>query len=894
MSTPLYKKLKSQGTTFYAFPGSSEDISSAYQNDNFSMDFNKFVLLNLPKQNTNVVSGSNTEPLKFDFEDSFDSTQPSGSLPADFSDQLVESLRNYVANHETTIRESRLSTNEYYYDNTQVETTTEKIFWKWCKKLNILDLETATPQDEYFDDLDEFESNNENDDDFFKEFLWKERETTKWRVIEVRQGTNSGSFTTPIEIEFNGTTNLIVGDIVTFNSMINSNLTFLNGDSYEVIESTPATISNGQIIKLGLQYTSGTHNETEGTLNLVYDKLVQYIGEINSVNNVSEANKSYTEVVAHVGDHQGRTPDILFRTKADENYKPNLEYPILPSQYQPEILGAENFSSPIRNNPQNYPGSYFGQFDAPNSVYRTSSGDSLRRSGDYFGIKGDVNNIVVDKDNIDGITLDFDTNHYSKMNIINREVSNFDEFNALDVNNEPPKDFEFNAILWYYNVTDINGNTSTNLYGIEFLNNPKNHENPDLNGIKIPTVKKLVNDGTKDGTSYAYSLNLNFNIINENVQPSFNPNNINTLFSFDLYNEAMKRLATSNDSFNRAISEHYALREEVGNIKQLLYTQNDLETMNSKIRNLEELLKLYSKMQLVSTPTIEVNTNFSSTPPVLELNSKDSTYFQIDNILTTNLYSPSNGIIPFNVNVPNNKNFLVRIINDDTIDDNLPNPDDRLTVVIDSDLDYRQSVDIMIDAIDDASQNKKLDIFLRYDDGSENSIPIETPLITDIDIPVYFNENTQLVNTARNWEQTTINVDVNSASYSINLPTDDLLELPLESNIGLQIGDTVYLNNFFLGLTESIDYSGQYIIDSLNSSTNTITLDITSNQDLDSFADSQTLPFPVDLHISGGTSSLQSQPYINFNKGYKWTLTRVSESDTSDFNGRYMIEGGRL
>lgn len=892
--TPLYKRLKEQGTTFYAFPGASEDISSAYQNDNFSMDFNKFVLLNLPTQNTSVVSGNNTDPLKFDFENSFESSQPSGSLPADFSDQLVESLRNYVANHETTIRESRLSTNEYYYDNTQVETTTEKIFWKWCKKLNILDLETATPQDEYFDDLDDFQSNNINEDDYFPEYLWKERETTKWRVLQVRQGTSSGSFNQPLEIEFNGATNLKVGDIVTFSSMTNNSLTFLNGNSYEVIESTDPTINNGQIIKIGFQYTGGTENESDGTLNLVYDRLVQYIGEINSVNNVSEANKSYTEVVAHIGDHQGRTPDILFRTKADENYKPNLEYPILPSQYQPEILGAENFSSPIRNKPQNYPGSYFGYFDAPNSVYETSSGDSLRRSGSYYGIKGDINNVIIDTDELDGMTLDFETNHYSKMNIINREVSNFDEFNALDVNNEPPKDFEFNAILWYYDVTDINGNSTTNLYGIEFINNPKNHENPDLNGIKIPTAKKLVNDGRKDGTSYVYSLNLNFNIINDNVQPSFNPNNINTLFSFDLYNEAMKRLASSNDSFKRAISEHNNIKDEISNLKQLIYTNSDLETMNSKIANLEELLKLYSKMQIVSTSTIDVSTNFSSTPPVLELNSKDSTYFQINNILTTNLYSSSNGVIPFNIPVPDSKDFLVRVTNDDTVDDNLPNPSDKLTVVIDSDLDYKQSVDIMVDSIDDASQNKKLDIFIKYNDGSQNSSPIETELITDIDLPVYFNENTQLTNTARNWEQTNISVDINSASYSINLPTDDLLELPLESNIGLQVGDSVYLNNFFLGTTNSIDYSGQYLIDSVGTASNTITLDITSNQDLDSFADSQTLPFPVDLHISGGTSSLQSQPFINLNKGYKWTLTRVDESSTSDFDSRYIIEGGRL
>lgn len=890
MATPLYKFLKDQGTTFYAFPGAAEDISSAYQNDNYTMDFNKFVLLNIPRQNLSTVDN---ERIVFDIDNTFFDNQPSGSVPATFADQMIESLRNYVANHEVSIRETRLSTNEYFYDNTQVGTTTEKIFWKWCKKLNLLDVETAVPQDEYFDNLDEFQRNNENEDDYFPEYLWKERETTEWRFISAFQGTSAGTYSTPLAMEFTGTTNLREDDIVTFQDVVNSSLTFLNGLNLTVIESTPAGLTQGQILKFAYSYTSGFESETEGTAKLVYEKLVQYIGEINSVNNVAEANKSYTEVVAHIGDHQGQTPDILFRTFADDNYKPNLEYPILPSQYQPEINGAENFSSPIRNRPQDYPGDYWGQFDDANFVYETSSGDSLRRSGDYYGIKGDINNLVIDPDNIDGLGLDFDSTHYAKMNIINKEVSNFDEFNALDVNNLPPIDFEFNAILWYYTATDINGNSATNLYGIEFLNNPDNHENPDLTGVKIPTVKKLVNDGTKDGTSYSFSLNLNFNIINDNVQPSFNPQNINTLFSFDLYNEAMKRLASANDSFNRAIAEHNAIKDQVSDITQLIYTQTDLDTINSRINSLENLLRLYSTLQLVSTDTIEVSTNFSTSPPVIELNSKDARYVLIENINTTDLYSTSTGVIPYNVNVPDSKDFLVRVINDDEVDVDLPNVDDRLTVVIDQDLDYKQSMDLVIESIDDASQNKKLDIYLRYFDGNPNDLPIETPLITNIDLPVFFNEDTQLTNTARNWEQKSIDVDINSGSYSINFVTDDLLEIPLESNIGFQKGDAIYLNNFFLGSTSSTDYSGQYVIDTVATASNSITLDITTNSDLNSFADSQTGTFPVILHL-GTQSILQSQPFIDFNKGYRFRITRVEADDTSTLQSRYMIDGGRI
>ena len=56
-----------------------------------------------------------------------------------FSDQIIESLRNYVANQETVIRESRLNNTKYYYDTNALETPTEKIFFKWCKKLGLVD-----------------------------------------------------------------------------------------------------------------------------------------------------------------------------------------------------------------------------------------------------------------------------------------------------------------------------------------------------------------------------------------------------------------------------------------------------------------------------------------------------------------------------------------------------------------------------------------------------------------------------------------------------------------------------------------------------------------------------------------------------------------------------------
>jgi len=84
-NTPLYKSLKSNGTTFYAFPGAAEDISAAYQNENYKMYFSKYVLLDLPKQELSI------EPKYFDFDNSF-SKSSNASPAAEYQKQLVYSI----------------------------------------------------------------------------------------------------------------------------------------------------------------------------------------------------------------------------------------------------------------------------------------------------------------------------------------------------------------------------------------------------------------------------------------------------------------------------------------------------------------------------------------------------------------------------------------------------------------------------------------------------------------------------------------------------------------------------------------------------------------------------------------------------------------------------------
>lgn len=881
--TPLYKKLKTNGTSFYAFPSSAEDISASYQNSNYKMYFSKYVLLNLPKQNLNSGSGTSAKPVYFDFDNSFKKSL-NATTPATYQEQIIESLRNYVANQEVAIKESRLNNTEYYYDNNALETTTEKIFYKWAKKLNIIDFEPAVPDDEYFSNLAEFQSVNINDPEYFPEYIWKERELTEWGTSEFNTDSDGR-----LTILFNSVTNFRTGDVVNIynvgNTTISNDTQLLGIETTDGITVLVYNVADNLVTFDVLPNSLVQTPEYSGSAKLVYNRLVQYIGEVNGISNVQEANRSYTEVYAHIPDHTGQTPDILFRTMKDVNYKPNLSFPIIPSQYQVEIMGAESFNSPIVSNPLNYPGSYLGQFDTLDWTYETQGGDSIRRSGAYYGISGDTNTPIIRHNNptstIDGITLDFNTAHYVKMNILGRNLTNFDQFDALSINNLPPNDFEFNSILWYYTVEDSAGNSRSNLYGISFLDNPDNNVVPEETGLRFPTYKKFVTTNTQDGTSFAFSLNLNFNIINENPQNTYNPEAINSMFSMNLFNQSMSRLSSTNDSFLNLISQQGELRDEINSIKGLLYTQTDLSTINNKIQNLENLLRLYSTNQMVTTDTIEVNT-LNGTPAIISLNAINTTYERVYVYNATDMYN-SQGIIPANLSVPNNRDFLVNFTNNDEVE--ITTFSDNLTFMMDKDLYLRQSVEFLIEGGQYSSQNKKLDIYMRSDISNTNNQNTEVLIVGNIELPVYYNSTVNSSNAAYLWKDFKFEIDF---TKDIKLLVDNTLELSFSNdqniiNNSMRIGDVFYLNNLFIGTASAYDYSGQYKVKSVSSSS--VLFDITSNTNLVNYISSQPT-YPITVHNTTSTL-LTNIPYFTLNKGRKIKLTRISNS--SVLKERYSI-----
>jgi hypothetical protein len=791
---------------------------------------------------------------------------------------------------------SKLNQTDYYFNNNSLNTPAEKIFFKWCKKLNLIDFEPANNGDQYIGTLTEFNSNSPLDTSYFPEVLWCERTTNKYSIYSIFK-VSGGTFNGYLQIVFQDTTNFKIGDIIEMSGETNTNVSFLNGIKGKVLSVIPPTGVNGQSVIINLNNVilpaignpgfpsviTALANQLTGSYNLVYNRLVQYVGEVNGINNVQEQNLSYTEVYAQIAGQNGATPDVLFRTMIDENYVPNSVFPIIPSQIQPEIVGAEIYTSPIVVNPQNYPGSYYGQFDTTDFTYITSNGDSLRRSGDYFGISGNTTTPVVDSSNIDGLSIDFDPSHYAKMNIYGREVTNFEQFNALMINNLPPSDFNFNAILWYYTYEDINGNTVQDLYGISFLNNPNQSEvDP---GYLFPVAKKYVATDLQDGTSYDFSLDLNFNIVNENTQDVYNPDAINSLYSFNLFNKAMQNLAALNDSFQDIIFDNIQIKTDLSNLTQQIYTQPQLNNITQQISNLNNLLTLYKTNQIIPSDSIDVTNMTVGGNPMIQLTTKDSKYANVATVLTTSLYA-STGIIPYNYNIQTqNKDFLIYVSNNDQTPLTLPN-DNVLTLIINRDLDANQTMDIIVDAENIASENKKLTIYINY--SNSGSAPVLTPIVSNLNLPIYYNNSNKMSNSAYNWNSFKFNIDL---TKPLRLNVGSILEVPMYENPYLiknafTNGDTLVLNDFSIGTASTIDFSGQYKISSVGATNSYIYLDVSGNNKLISYGASSSLP----LIFNNDTNYLlNNMPYFTLNKGYKISVTRVDSTDSSAFTDRYLI-----
>jgi hypothetical protein len=942
MATPLYSFLKgsssssnpnpnSRSYNTFVFPSASEDISQAYQNDNYRMNFSKFTLLKL-------------DLSKMDLENSDIFNTESSKVITDKGDLLVNHLRNYVANEDVVIRESILNSNTNFYNPNEIRTNTEKIFWKWLRKTGLIEFEPALPNNEYIESQD-FAIDDTLTDDYFKEYVWKERSVISFTIGNIIKITSEFSDKDPYDnidkniykVIVTTDSNIKPNDRITLTSNGTINIGFKGDMDFTVFkvetDSLGETISDkNNIIYIYSKPTLIWNNYAVASLKLKYDKVLKYIGEISSINNVQSADKSYTEITAYIPDQAGATPDVLFRVRTDSNYSPSMQYPIIPSQDQPEIVGGEQFTSPIIVKPADYPGDQYAYFDA-DQKYINSGGLEDRKSGAYFGVyesSRKATRVVsapyvypeFDGVELDGITVDFDTSHYVKMNLPTKTSNDFDTFNSQSFNNVAPNDFDFNVILWYYDVEDksflnesettntvvtnsssgsvstttnvVTKQTSTvnkdkgigtNLYGITILGGLNQSTQ------NIDTYPKLVANGNQDGLSYIFNLNLNFNISSDNVIETYDPNKVYSQFSFDLINSVFRRVSFTNEVYMNISTDVVKMRQDIDKLSTLIYTQTDINVINSKIADLNNLLSIYQRNQISNSESISVSLDESVSPPTLKLNSIDARYGDVIKYPISLLYNNQNNtVLNTQVTVPVGKDFLINVINDDIADINL---DNNINIVLSNDLAFKQTCEFKIYP-KNSKYNKKLDISILTNTVSNVDSIRGYQIVKGLNLPIdnNLNSNVPTDSILKRWKNYP---EISPISIGMKKIGDVYyLVVGIESlkiNI-FRTGDVLLLQNFQLVKVDNIqtpiisDISGQYQIigDIVN---NELNFQISDTNFIDLFTEMRKTDTNPIIYLN--SINITQPSTIVYNIGYLVSIT-CNDRVATTINDKYIVD----
>lgn len=347
--------------------------------------------------------------------------------------------------------------------------------------------------------------------------------------------------------------------------------------------------------------------------NSTYNRVVKYIGDIDVVNSLKSRENSYTEVYIHVPTNVGTTPHVLFKSVEDANYFPNMTV----ANNAADPLDIEYLSGRRYNETHPFglslkafydlddlsvltqikdtfggtysPGNWFNK-TIRNSYYT----DNYNNTGTYnvaqdqyitkqFGLF----NVEYVRTTLDGISLDFDLTNY-KLASENPEIKVFSQFNDYVAN----RDFEFNAVLVYYDTYDPNNLDSegnpvdfrTNLYGVLFLDKVQQ------NGLEfqIPTIKKYKPDplNKTNGNAFSFKANLKLDTSIENVLVEKSINDYST-FSLELFTEVLTEFRRIQKTYNDKLLDLEKLRQDIEGLKDLLINSEDQRELEIRIDNLE-------------------------------------------------------------------------------------------------------------------------------------------------------------------------------------------------------------------------------------------------------------------------------------------------------------------
>lgn len=361
--------------------------------------------------------------------------------------------------------------------------------------------------------------------------------------------------------------------------------------------------------------------------NSTYKKVVKYIGDIDVVNSLKNNTNSYTEVYIHVPSNVGTTPHVLFKSVRDANYYPNMTIANVDADpLNIEYLAGRKYNevhpfglslkafydlddaealAQIKNSftAVYSAGNWFNK-TVKNAYYtdvylNTStglpspdpiSGEAYRynvAADQYIFKQVDLKSVEYVRTTLDGISIDFDLANY-KLASENAEIKVFSQFNDYVAN----RDFEFNAILIYYDTYDPNNLDSngvpvdfrTNLYGVLFLDRIQQ------SGLEfqIPTILKFKQDPLNkvNGNAFSFKMNLKLDSSVEDALVERSINDYST-FSLELFTDVLTEFKQLQQRYNDKLLELDQLRQDVEGLKSLLLNSEDMTELDTRVTNLE-------------------------------------------------------------------------------------------------------------------------------------------------------------------------------------------------------------------------------------------------------------------------------------------------------------------
>jgi hypothetical protein len=365
-----------------------------------------------------------------------------------------------------------------------------------------------------------------------------------------------------------------------------------------------------------------------------YQRVVEYVGNIDVSNNVQKAGQTYTEVYINVPSRVGNTPTVLFDAYSDQNYMPDM----IISGGNNEYLQGRNSSTihpdglstsayydydaavSYTDTDANWHGSlqvdsYYtqpGQFDDPASVEITKT------QSDYLGSVQPFTDITYLRSNLDGISIDFDSNSYTDI-VTDTEISTIQEYNST----VKSSNFDFNCVLIYYDVYEPSNpdNRATNLYGVIFLDNLT----PTSTGAYIQRLKKIKPNPVTgaNGTAWSLTFNLKFDTSVDNAAIETIINDYST-FSMDLFIDASTQLQEAAKTLIDTQSKFLDVVNRVDELEGLIFTTENVTELKSRVDGLEANIQNASLalsdstalLDLISKNNDNINDIINGTIPV--------------------------------------------------------------------------------------------------------------------------------------------------------------------------------------------------------------------------------------------------------------------------------------